>query len=98
MKAVFFIPKENQGQAKSRVYGDELVSRQSITLRDSQALGIDKEGYYLQVEGDESAVKKAEEILKDVAEKLDGKQAEEVNSAIENQDSSAAAGFGSLFG
>lgn len=98
MKAVFFVKKESHGEAKNKVYNDELISRQSITIRDSSALGLKKEGYYLEIDGEDKAVAKAREILKGAAEELEGKEAEEVLSAIEKQESSAAEGFGAIFG
>jgi hypothetical protein len=98
MKAVFFVKKENYGSAKNKVYMDELVSRQSITVRDNAAIGMKKEGYYLLIDGGEAAVKKARELLKGLAEELKGGDAEKVTSAIDGQESSAAEGFGAIFG
>jgi hypothetical protein len=98
MKAVFFVSKENYGSAKNKVYMDELVSKQSITVRDNAAIGMKKEGYYLLIDGDDAAVKKAGELLKGMADRLDGKEEEKVISAIEGQESSAAEGFGAIFG
>lgn len=98
MKAVFFAGKDNYGQAKSKVYGDELLSKQSITVRDNAAIGMKKEGYYIMIEGEEEAIKQAKEILKGLADQLSGKEEEDVLSAIEQQESSAAEGFGAIFG
>lgn len=98
MKAVFFAGKEKYGQAKSKVYGDELVSRQSITIRDNAALGMKKEGYYILVEGDEKAIRHAKDLLEGLADALAGKEEEDVLSAIQQQESSAAEGFGAIFG
>ncbi len=98
MKAVFFIEPDNYVQAKGKVYGDELVSRQSITLRDSSSLGVDKKGYYLLVDGEDESIKQAKKILSGLAKELTGPEAEKVLSAIEQQESSAAEGFGAIFG
>ena len=98
MKAVFFAGKDNYGQAKNKVYSDELVSKQSITVRDNAAIGMKKEGYYILIEGEEEAIKHAKEILKGLADELSGKDEEDVLSAIEQQESSAAEGFGAIFG
>jgi hypothetical protein len=98
MKAVFFIEKEKFGGAKNKLYADELVSKQSITVRDSAAIGKKGEGYYVQIDGDEEALKKAGEILKDAGKELKGQEAEEVTKAIEGQESDAAEGFGAIFG
>ncbi len=98
MKVVFFVSKENYGSAKNKVYMDEIVSRQSITTRDSAAVGMKKDGYYLQIDGDDGAVKKARELLKGLADELKGSDAEKVTSVIDGQEESAAEGFGAIFG
>ncbi len=98
MKAVFFMDKDNYVSSKGKLYADELVSRQSITVRESSSIGKEKEGYYVQIEGDREAIKKARELLKGAAEELKGKDAEEVSGAIEGQESTAAEGFGAIFG
>ncbi|NIO23309.1 MAG: hypothetical protein GTN38_04770 [Candidatus Aenigmarchaeota archaeon] len=98
MKAVFFIPSENYSKAKNLVYSDDLVSRQSINFRESKALGLKKEGYYLEIDGSEEAIKKLAELLKDLGKEVDKKEKEEVLKKISEQEESAAAGFGSIFG
>jgi len=98
MKAVFFLTKEKFGEAKTKVYADDLVARQSITVRENSALGLKKEGYYMQIEGDAESIKKAKELMSGMAKELTGKEAKDVISAIEEQESSAAAGFGAIFG
>ena len=98
MKVVFFVKKDNQAQAKNKVYGDDVVSRQTIIIRDNASLGIKKDGYYMQIEGNDDALKHAEKILKGLADKMGGKDAKQVMDAIEEQESSAASGFGAIFG
>lgn len=98
MKAVFFIPSENYSKAKNLVYADDLISRQSINFRESKALGLKKDGYYLEIDGSEEAVKKLSEILKDIGKEVDKKEKEEVLKKISEQEESAAQGFGSIFG
>ncbi len=98
MKVVFFASKENYGSAKNKLYMDDLVSRQSITVRDNSAIGMGKEGYYILIDGDEKAIGKARKILKELADELKGGDAEKVVSSIEGQESDAAEGFGAIFG
>jgi hypothetical protein len=98
MKVIFFVKKDGYGAAKNKLYADDLVSRQSILTRDNAAIGEKKEGYYLLVEGDDHAVAKARELMKGAATELKGKEAEKVSFAIESQESSAAEGFGAIFG
>ncbi|MBN1896857.1 MAG: hypothetical protein JW789_03990 [Candidatus Aenigmarchaeota archaeon] len=98
MKVVFFIGKDKFGSAKNRLYADEVVSKQSITTRDNAAMGKDTEGYYIVIDGNEEAITKAKEIIKDDAKLLKGAEAEEIIKAIESQESNAADGFGAIFG
>ena len=98
MKVVFFVPKEGFPGVKNKVYSDDLLSRQSITVRDNSAIGMQKEGYYVMIDGDEKAAARAREMLKGIAEELAGSDAESVISAIEGQEESAAEGFGAIFG
>jgi hypothetical protein len=98
MKAVFFVGGDKYAEAKNKVYADDLVARQSIVIKDCSSLGVKKEGYYIQIDGDEHALKHAEKLLHGTAEMLKGKDAEKVNATIEEQESSAAEGFGAIFG
>ena len=98
MKTVFFIPRENYSKAKNLVYGDDIVSRQSLNFRESKALGLEKDGYYLEIDGSEESVKRLKEILKDIGKEVDKKEREEVLKKISEQEESAAQGFGSIFG
>jgi len=98
MKLVFFVTKEKYGAAKNKVYTDDVVARQSIILREASALGLSGDGYYLQIDGSDAALKKAKEILSTDAKELKGKEAENVKKAIDEQESNAAAGFGAIFG
>ncbi|MEM5871415.1 MAG: hypothetical protein QW051_00925 [Candidatus Aenigmatarchaeota archaeon] len=98
MKIVFFIPMENLSKVNNLIYKDDLVSRQSITIREAKVLGFKKEGYYLEIEGSEEAIKRAEEILGDLVKKVDKNEEKEVLEKISEQENSAAEGFGVLFG
>jgi len=74
---VFFIEKENTNKVKDIVNQDP-IGRQSITFRDNIALGLEKEGNYLLIDGMEEACKEAQEKLKDLTEELEGEEKEEV--------------------
>ncbi len=53
-----------------------------------------KDGYYILIDGQESALKKAKEILGTTAKQLTGKEEKDVIAKKEEQESGAAAGFG----
>ena len=98
MKAVFFVEKENYGTAKNKVYGDDVVSKQSITIKEAASVDMKGEGYYFLINGDEDSLKKAEELLADSAKKVEGADKEKVEKIISEQEDNASAGFGAIFG
>jgi hypothetical protein len=98
MKVVFFAKSDKYAQAKTKVYGDEVVSKASIIIRDNSAIGMKKAGYYIVIDGEDEAVKKAKEILAGLAGVVSGAEEKSVVKAIEEQESSADAGFGAIFG
>ena len=94
---IFEVKKENSGKINT-IIKDDLVSRQSIITRDASSLEIKGEATYLKIEGSKEALKKAEELGKELRfKKLDEKQAKKVNGKIEAQDDSAASGIGMIF-
>lgn len=77
---------------------DDVVSRQSIEVRDASALGLAGEGSIILVEGTEAGVARAEGILKELGTKLSGAEAEKAHARFRSQDDDAAAGMGLVFG
>ncbi len=98
MKALFFLPSENYSNVKNKVSEDDVVSRQSLNFREGKALGFDKEGYYLEIDGSEESIVKAKELIGDLGKEVSGKEKEDVLAKISEQQENAAAGFGSIFG
>lgn len=84
--------------AVDELYEDDLVSRQSITVRDGSALELDDDVRYILLEGSDEAQDKAGELLGDAAETLDDEDAEEVFEAIKDRDQAGAQGMGAIFG
>lgn len=84
--------------AVDELYEDDLVSRQSITVRDGSALELDDDVRYILLEGSDEAQDKAGELLGDAAETLDDEEAEEVFEAIKDRDQAGAQGMGAIFG
>lgn len=97
MQVVFLVERENLNKAKD-VTSEEPIVRQSITFRDNKALGLEKEGDYLMVDGTEEACKEAQEKLKDLAEELEGEEKETVLIKMKEMEDSALEGFGGIFG
>ena len=96
MKVAFFVKKEDTNKVKEIVNQDP-IGRQSITFRDNVALGLEKEGNYLLIDGAEEACKEAQEKLKELAEELEGDDKEEVIEKMQEMEDSAMEGFGGIF-
>jgi len=77
MYAIFSVEKGDIGKA-DEILKDNIVSRQSIVVRDASALGIDSEDRYILIEGNEDAIKRAEELFKGIEEKLAEEKIEDV--------------------
>lgn len=76
----------------------DIVSRQSIVIREARALGFPDYGTLVLVEGTDAAVAAAEALFHDLGRKLDATQAESVRRAIQAQEDDAASGMGLIFG
>jgi uncharacterized membrane-anchored protein YjiN (DUF445 family) len=94
---IFEVKSENMGKI-NQMLKDDVVSRQSILMRDASSLGLDREVSFLKIEGSEAGLKRAEELAKELEfTKLDQKKAEEINEKIMEQEESAADGMGMIF-
>lgn len=76
---------------------DDLVSRQSVTIREGGALGFPDLGRLVLIEGSEAGV--AHAIRKFAfATQLKGERADSVYRAIKSQEDDVASGIGMIFG
>ena len=96
VKEVFLVSKDNKSKAEDALKKDDVISRGSITLKEASSLGIEKEGYFIIIDVSEEAMKKAQELLKELAEKYEKK--DEVLAKIQEQEDSAIEGFGNILG
>ena len=94
---IFEISKENESIIEE-VKNDDLVMRQSIWTRDAKSLGKEGNSIFLKIEGSQEALKKAEEILKEKAKKLEGESREEINKKFIEDEEAANQGMGFIFG
>ncbi len=86
---------KNTRKAEEALRKYDLVGRQSIFIRGAQALGMKGENFLI-IEGSEVAVKKADELLKGLAEKA--KNQEEILKKFDEIENQSASGLGSIFG
>ncbi len=96
MYAVFEVESEKFDLIQDAL-SDELISRQTTSIRDGKSLGMKENYNYFMIEGSEEAIERAVELFKEEGvEKAE--DAEEVKKAIEKEDEAAAHGMGTVFG
>ena len=98
MNYVIFSVDKTQVSKVNQILRDDLVSRQSIVLRDASALNIEKDVRYVLIEGTDEAIKKAEELFAEVGKKEDDEEAKNIYNKIKTEESDAAVGVGLIFG
>jgi len=100
MKALFFI-KENKDKVECLIKQDDLINRQSIIIRSADSLDINdkfKNGYFLLIDGNDEAIKKADKLLKDLSERVVNKNEERIISKIKEEEEKAIEDFGGILG
>jgi len=97
MYAIFIADTEKKGKV-DEILKDDVVSRQSITVRDAEALGLEEKGLLILIEGTEEALKRSEELFKDVAKKIPEEEAKEIFSKFKAQEEDVAGSIGFIFG
>lgn len=97
MRAVFDVPTDARTKLEE-VLRDDLLSRQSLVVREASALGLSDLQILLVVEGSEAGVARARQLLESVAKELSGERAEEVHRRVRDQEEDVASGVGLIFG
>lgn len=98
MPYVIFEVKSAEAGKINTIIKDDLVSRQSIVIRDANSLDIKGEVSYLKVEGSTEGLKRAEQLAKELGmKKLPEKKAKKLDEKIKEQEDSAATGMGMIF-
>ncbi len=97
MYAIFSMPPDKRVKA-DELLKDDVVSRQSIIIRDCSALGLKDLGILILIEGEENAIKKAKELFTDLGKLLEGDQANDVYERFRKESEDVASGVGLLFG
>lgn len=95
---MFKIEKKNLQRVKNTALKDEVVSKASILIKEAKSLGLKETVYYCYISGLEEACKKAEELMKDIGEKVSEENKEKIIKLIKQEEESALTGFGDIFG
>lgn len=95
MYRVFRVPAAQSAKIDT-VLHDDLVSRQSVVVRDARSLGVDGEGTIVLVEGSGEALARADVLLEGA--RMPAAEAEAAYKKFRSQDEDAASGMGLIFG
>jgi hypothetical protein len=95
---IFEVKTEDVGNI-NKLLKDDVVNRQSVLSRDASALGINKDVFYLKIEGSDEGLQKATELSKEYGfTKLSEDDAKDINEKILAEEEEAADGMGMIFG
>jgi hypothetical protein len=98
MTYAIFCVEKTQASKINKILRDDLISRQSILVRDATALNIEKDVRYVLIEGNEDALKKAEELFLETGKKIADEDAKSIYDKIKAEESDVAEGVGFIFG
>jgi hypothetical protein len=82
-------------QRMDEALGDDILSRQSLTLRDARHFGVPGDHIYLFVEGTDAGLLRADALLLDFGERAPGGDA--LYAMLKQEEDAAAVGLGSVF-
>jgi hypothetical protein len=93
---LFVVPSSRRAELDA-VLRDDLLSRQSQTVRDARALGGPADATYVLLEGSAEAVRRADELLGPIGTKPPAADAEAVYRRFRDEQEAASAGMGLFF-
>lgn len=79
-------------------YGDDSFARIGYKIKEGSVIEEDKNLTYLYLSASQDFIKKADELLKEVAEPASKEVEEKISKKIEKEEKEAESGFGSIFG
>lgn len=94
---VYVLPSDKRTELEELTTKDDLLWRQTRTLRDAAPLGGAANEVYFYMEGSETAMAHADEHVTKVAKKADPKLAEELHAKFKAEEEASAQGMGLMF-
>jgi hypothetical protein len=76
--------------------GDDILSRQSLTIRDARHFGVPGDHVFLFVEGTEPGLLRADAVLLEIGERAP--EGDVLYQMMKEEEDAAASGLGSVFG
>jgi hypothetical protein len=93
---LFVVPSARRAELDA-VLKDDLLSRQSQTVRDAKTLGGPADSMYVLLEGSPEAVRRAEELLGPIGTRPVAADADAVYRHFRDEQDAASAGMGLFF-
>lgn len=93
---IFDVKKELKSKAEE-ILKDDLLSRQSIVVRDAKVMDVKLHDTLVFIEGSEDAMKKAKELFSDIGKRLEGKDRDEVHKKFRDEEGEVLGGVGLIF-
>jgi hypothetical protein len=94
---IFDVKKENKSKV-DELLKDDIVSRQSILVREAKVFNLDSHDTLVLIEGSESALKRAEELFSEIGKKLKSKEKEIAYKKFKDEEGDVLGGVGLIFG
>jgi hypothetical protein len=98
MRIVWLVSDDKLDQVKDKLLKDDLIARQSVTIRSARSLDFNNDGSYIYISGSGEAIERAKELVKESVENLEENEVNEVISRIEASEDEVASGLGNIFG
>ena len=97
--AVFRVESDHLGKAK-RILNDDMLSRQSSWIKEASSLGLEGNHYLVVIEGTDEAIVRAKDMFssESAGELLKDDEAKTIYDRIKEEEDSAVAGMGAIFG
>ncbi|HEV2450075.1 MAG TPA: hypothetical protein VGU43_06685 [Thermoplasmata archaeon] len=93
---IFAVPSAKRTELEAALH-DDLVGRQSQTIRDASAAGGPSGTLYVMVEGSAEPIARAASLLGPIGTQLKGDEAEKLYARFKSDEESASAGMGLFF-
>lgn len=93
---IFVVPSAKRAELEAALH-DDIVGRQSQTVRDAAAAGGPAGSLYVMVEGAAEPVARAASLLGPIGTPLKGAEADTLYARFKSEEESASAGMGLFF-
>jgi hypothetical protein len=94
---IFDVKKENRSKIDAPLQ-DDIVSRQSILVREAKVLELKEYDILVLIEGDDKALQKAKELFSEIGKTLEGPDKEMVYKKFKDEEGEVLGGMGLIFG